>query len=510
MFKKYFWLFFTAILILGFVLRIIPPQNHNFYFTTDQANDAVHIREILNGHLLFKGPETSMPGVFAGPLWYYFVAIGYALFGGDPFGGVFMVVVLSTLTTGYIIYELRREIGERWALFIGLLLQGFWFFYDFSRYAFNPFPLGLLSVLYIFLTIRFLQKSKKHYFLSLILIFLMFNCAVAAAVVFLGFHFLVGVWGVYKKILTLKTFLLTTIVLPIIFTSPILLQLTKQLQKSSFINEQIGGDRGFFSGFSFVEMVNRFSEIFARSIVPQSLLASTVIFLVVLYLFWKKTKKGFETNFVVLTLSLFAFSFVFFSSNKIWREWHTIYLYPLIFISLFLMLSRLKPRIAIPIIAIVMIVQLLVFKDRYVEYLRKSDDVSILANQMQVLDWIYAHNDQDGFNAYTFSPQDFDYPQQYLFYWYGKKQYGFVPCEYSLIPGFMKYNYVPNSLSYATPTLGCDNLRFLIIEPEGDQTKFEKWNKEMDVKVRNGANLVDSIMVGRVKIEKWRVIPRTK
>jgi hypothetical protein len=406
-------------------------------------------------------------------------------------------------------YGLRREICERWALFIGLALQGFWFFYDFSRYAFNPFPLGILSVLYIFLTIRFLQKSTKHYFLSLIPIFLMFNCAVAAAVVFLGFHFLIGVWGVRDKILTLKTFVLTTIVLPLVFTSPILLQLAKQLQKSSFVSEQIGGDRGFFSGFSLVEMISKFSEIFTRSIVPQSLLASIAIFLLVLYLFWNGKRKSFETKFVVVTLCLFAFSFLFFSSNKIWREWHTIYLYPLMFVSFFLMLSRLKAKMFIPIVAIVMIAQLLIFKDRYIEYLHTSDDVSILSNQMQVMDWIFTHNDQDGFNAYTFSPQDFDYPQQYLFYWYGKKQYGFVPCEYSLIPGFMKYNYIPNSLSYATPTLGCDNLRFLVIEPEGDPKKFEKWNQEMDVKVRSGAKLVESTMVGRVKIEKWRVIPRT-
>src|SRR3989344_633596 len=144
--KKYFWLAFFAILILSFAIRIIPPQNHNFFFTMDQADDGVWTREFFErGQIPWHGSRTNIPGVYAGPIWYYFISIGYILFRGDPFGAVFMVIVLNVFLTGLLMLVLRKKVGIGTSLLVGLVLQFFWWVFDNFRLVFNPFSIVFSS-----------------------------------------------------------------------------------------------------------------------------------------------------------------------------------------------------------------------------------------------------------------------------------------------------------------------------------------------------------------------------
>jgi len=131
----------------------------------DQANDAIHVREILVDHkLLLRGPETSIFGIYAGPLWYYFIAVGYALFGGHPFGGVFMLIILNVFTLFIIIRRISKEISPMTGIVTGAFLQVSWWFYDLSRYSFNPFPNFFLSVVGIFWLTDFLRGKTESTF----------------------------------------------------------------------------------------------------------------------------------------------------------------------------------------------------------------------------------------------------------------------------------------------------------------------------------------------------------
>lgn len=507
MFKKQYWIAFYAILIFSFVLRVIPLQNYNFYFTIDQADQAIHVREITEfGKLLFKGPETSMPGVYAGPLWLYFNAFGVKLFSADPLGEVFMVIFLSFITTGFIMWEFSRRISPKAGLLAGVLLQGYWYYFELSRYSFNPFPMGILGFWYVFYIIRFFQDKQKAYFYAFFPIFLMFNCEVASAIVFTLFHFIVGVYGMYKKSISFRPFMAVWAILGLI-SSPLILQLFKQFLKSGIINSEVGS-RGFFSGFNFIEMSYSFVEIFQRSIIPQSFVLSLLILILLLIIVYKQKSKisEYQKHFIIITYLLFAFSYLFFSLNKAWRDWHTLYLYPLLFLSIYLLCINIKKFFGVVFLSIIVFAQLLTFKDRYQEILKPTDDPGLLVNQLKVYDWIYTHSEGDGFNAYTFSPHVYDDQQQYLFWWYGRKTYGFVPCEYTLFPGFLKHTYVPSPENYATPTLGCDNLRFLIIESPMNQKSYEIWREK--VKFDRGIK-VEEVEINKTKIEKWRIIPRT-
>ncbi|MDP2649532.1 MAG: hypothetical protein Q8P10_01675, partial [bacterium] len=115
--KKIFWIYFSLILLFGLVIRILPTLDNNFYFTMDQGNDAVHVREIIERRKFpLLGPETGIEGLFAGPLWFYFISIGYLIFGGNPFGSVFMLILLNLGLTAVLMKILAKKISLSFAL----------------------------------------------------------------------------------------------------------------------------------------------------------------------------------------------------------------------------------------------------------------------------------------------------------------------------------------------------------------------------------------------------------
>ena len=251
-------------------------------------------------------------------------------------------------------------------------------------------------------------------------------------------------------------------------------------------------------------MFFNFLDILKVSIVPQSLILSLIILFIVGFIFYKQKEKNKTLSlYLLMTLFLFVLSYLFFSTNKGWRDWHTIFLPTLIFSSILMMILSLKRNISALLILIITISQLLIFVPRYIQYLKVSDDPSIFANQLNVLDWIYSKNEENGFNVYTYQTQSyFDYPYQYLFWWYGKGRYKHVPCHYEVYPKSHKYIYTPGGeFNYNTPTLGCDKLIFLIKEPIKDQGRYDDWIKNYD-----DTKLMESTQIGQITVEKRQYI----
>lgn len=490
-------LLFGLILVSAFVIRVIPAQGNNFFFTTDQGEEAVYAREIWQrGQFLFKGPETSIPGIFAGPGWYYFISLGYKLFGGHPFGALFMVILLSLATIALIFWQFSKNISLSTAILVGLFLLVFWPFYDTSRYAFNPFPLVFLAVLEMLFLVGFLQGKKANYFWAVVPVILAFNTEIAGAAALLVFYLLVGFWSVATNRLSWKPFVLFALIIPLVGTAGT----GKQFLAVAQANRGLA--LGTFSGTNFGKVGIEFLEILKNSIVPQNLWISLGLFTIVFVNFLKTPQKNsLKKYFITLSLSLFLISYLFFSTNRGWRDWHTLYLPTLLFVSFILAVTSLPRNVSIAILSLVFLSQATFFQERYREYLRPSSNPSILANQLRVLDWIYQNREGDGFNAYTYLADSYyDYPYQYLFWWYGRKKYGFVPCEYQNYPypTTSKHTYVPGSLFYNQPTLGCDKFRFLIIEDDKDIDTQQAW---LD-KVSRGTNLLDEKRVDHIRVQK--------
>jgi 4-amino-4-deoxy-L-arabinose transferase-like glycosyltransferase len=193
---------FFVLFGLGFLLRAQETLSGNFLFLIDQGRDMLAVRDILYGHhLTLLGPYTSLQGVFQGPLWYYLLAIPTALFGGNPWGDVLLMLCLSMSVIIVVFFVMKQLFGVR-AAFVAL------FFIAISpeaiaaaTYSWNPHPMWLLVALFI-ICLYFLSsgKAKFHLFVWPILS-LMFHFETALA------FFLVLATFLYLFITQKKAFL---------------------------------------------------------------------------------------------------------------------------------------------------------------------------------------------------------------------------------------------------------------------------------------------------------------
>ncbi len=468
----------------------------------DQARDSLYVREIIERHqLILKGPETTIPGIYAGPGWYYFLALGFLLSFGHPIGGVLMVIFLNVILTVVLFLFFRKYISEKFSWLVCISLQIFWPFFDTSRYAFNPFPTVFLTIVLFLSLIHFLQSKKKsYYYFSLLPILLAFNADLATAAAMYLFFGVVGFYFYLVKKINLKEYLLVTFTLPGIASLFVAKEAFSIFQDA----QQLENARGIFSGTNFKEMFLQFGKIISDSIIPQSILLSLVVLGTSVYLYTKqKHKNSYILLFTCLTVIMFVTSYLFFSTNKGWRDWHTIYLPILIFTSILMLISESKSKLAVFIIGLIIVCQTMIFVPRYIQYFLPNHNPGVLASQMKVVDWIYSKNEENGFNAYIYMTNSyFDFPYDYLFWWQGINKFGHVPCHYEVYPMSHKYVYIPGGeFNYNTPTLGCDKLLFLIKEPVVDQDRFNKWSE-------NFANtkLIESTVIDQITIEKRQYI----
>lgn len=499
---KVFWICFTTILLSSLILHSIAISGNNFHFTVDQGNDAIHVRDLIDHpRILFRGPETSIRGVYAGPLWYYFIAIGYILTSGNPIGSVYLMIGLNLATAAAVMLFLRSRIGTSAAILVGIVRQTSWYFFETALWTFNPFPLLLLGAILIISLTHFLEGKRKYYYLALIVTLLSFNTDLPGAAIFLLLFVIVGLYSLWKKQISVRFFIQTAGVLPALAVLAVLYDFV-HVYFQGIAADNAGQGLQVFSGTNFTKITIIFSELASRVIFPRSFHIGIFLFALIAFLYFARYQKNKKTKIVVrLILLMFLLSYLFFSSNKGYRSWHIVFHPTMLLTCVMLMLLDFPKRLKIFFISIVIAANSFNFYTRFVHHMNYSNDSSMLYNEIAVLDWIYSHNDNDGFNVYNYTNTFYDYSYQYLFWWYGKGKYGFMPCEYSNYPLSPKETYIPHYLEYSEPKLGCNRLRFLIIQSDTNGQSNADWINDF----KNETRLVDDTQIGKIKVEKREV-----
>lgn len=130
-------------------------------------------------------------------------------------------------------------------------------------------------------------------------------------------------------------------------------------------------------------------------------------------------------------------------------------------------------------------------------------DPSSFRNEIAAIDYVYSYAKGQNFKVYTYLPSVYDYPYQYLFWWYGRKIYGYLPAYYAYASGKPKYISNKEKFSAAEEELKKrqnSNLVFLIKEPNHNYTRFG-WEGDF-IKLET----VEKQMVGPLEIEIKREI----
>lgn len=123
-FRKYLnrtCIILLLILLLGLLLRVYKLEI--FYpFGHDQDLSAWIAKDIIvDHHFRLIGQETSVLGIFIGPLFYYLVAGSFAIFKMNPLSGAFVTTTISLLTIISIYWVFNKFFGKHVGL-IGSLL----------------------------------------------------------------------------------------------------------------------------------------------------------------------------------------------------------------------------------------------------------------------------------------------------------------------------------------------------------------------------------------------------
>ncbi|MDP3758594.1 MAG: hypothetical protein Q8Q86_02645, partial [Candidatus Daviesbacteria bacterium] len=107
---------------------------------------------------------------------------------------------------------------------------------------------------------------------------------------------------------------------------------------------------------------------------------------------------------------------------------------------------------------------------------RPNLDPSLYKNEISAIDYVYQKAKGQNFKVYTFMPSVYDYPYQYLFWWYGRKKYGFIPMDYAYAPN--KPQYIGSKGKFEGSKDNYGGLVFLIKEPNRGHDWKSGWEAD--------------------------------
>jgi hypothetical protein len=123
-----------------------------------------------------------------------------------------------------------------------------------------------------------------------------------------------------------------------------------------------------------------------------------------------------------------------------------------------------------------------------------SVDPMLYKNQILAIDYVYKKARGENFKVYTYMPSIIDYPYQYLFWWRGLNEYGYVPYEYSYAPNVPEY--IPNKNQLPTGKNPQYKGLVFLIKQSDDRGERHLWENQF-----NHLKLISSEKVAAVIIE---------
>lgn len=463
--KEYLLLY--LIILFGAFLRANALFTNTFAFTYDVGRDMLALWNIVvSQKLSLIGPTTGLPGVFYGPWWYLILTPFFAVFSGDPRGIAFAMFLFGILTIALSYYLGIKIIGKFFAFSFALLVSVSANMIFLSSQIWNPniIPFFTVSGFIILYNIYSAEKIKNHnFFLLGIVSSLAIDLEIIFGILF-SFGLIVSLF--LTKSLNIKRFLFfitgaLIIAFPKIFfelrhdflmtNSLIKYFLAPALEKTSIIDTAFNRVAFFF---------NEFNYTLTSANAVLGFIAIIFIFTVI-FVFYKKSNNLIK-KFVKTTLIIFIVFFLgtTFFSRDIWP--HYLVGLPVLFIFIFsLCLNLLGIKLKSFILPFIALLFLLFINLNPIKILSEfgnpwEGDASVYRNQLAAIDYIYTQAKGKDFKYVLYTPPVNDYTYQYLFKWYGPKNYRYSPSVQS-------------------------NLAFFILEPDFENpSRLKDWLKQRE------------------------------
>lgn len=473
------------ILAVGVIYRLFLTANGNFLFNMDNARDMVDVREmVVLGKLRLTGPTSAIEGLFNGPAWYYLLAAPFILSGGDPYASILMEIALWAIG-GFFLLKLVNKWSNWLVVPIGIIWIASNYVVLTNLYAFNPNPVILLTPLLIYLLVEYLQKGKAIFIiLSWFLAGLFFNFEMNFGVFMPAIILASLIFSKRKDLLKDKWFWMGAATFVFMLLPQIIFDLRHQFIMSKAVLIHLGKGEALNVFTRFPVIFKTFYEGFSATMMNQKLLT-----LVILGLFLTvKLDKVAKVSFLFIAVPFLGYLILPVTVNS----WHLGGELAAAVILIAYLLHKLR-------IGWILAILIIWFGAANIanfflnDWGKANPDPSLYKNEIAAIDYVYIYANGKNFKVYTYLPSVYDYPYQYLFWWYGRKKYGYVPGEYVYSPN--KPIYIPGQNKFQGSKDNFSGLVFLIKEPDRNDTR-SGWEGAF-------VNLekVEKQMVGSIEIE---------
>lgn len=476
---KFFLLSIFIFLAANIVRFLYFPDN--VYFSFDQARDSFTSLGILKGDLKLIGPPSFLSDkLFAGPLIFYLYAPIYLFFNKNPEAVSAFLRIWNALGVFLVFYIGSILFNKR----VGIIASLFFAFsYEQTQYSLflSHQPLAVITVLLFYLGLSLYLFQRKPWGTVLAAVGLGLSIQFHYGYIFLAAVFITCLILFKNRIesFKIKWVFLSFLIFILTTTTFILTELKYHFLSSLILEYSPTTKAQFFSGLHFQKtlfIINRFlHDSFLANYQFTPLLGVSFV-LAVIYLFCQKQPREraiFLMIWFVFGLSLYLFSGV---SSYYYSAATSVSL--LIFISYLIdkLFSAGKILLSSLIVFVIVVNNLLSIFTINSQGLNSDMAIQpgmLTSSQKKVLDYVYLQAKGEPFAVGALTvPLSINTTWSYLFDWYGKEKYGYLP----LWIGPTASGYAGN-LKVIDAKSKLPEKQFLIIEPttgirEGDKENF--------------------------------------
>lgn len=455
----YQWLFLLSVVVVFFLLRSYHLSS-DLLFHRDQGLHSLSIWRIWHeGKLSLLGHPSDVDGLFHAPIYYWLMLPAYALSGGDPAVASLFQIGLEALSLPFLFFALKRLFNSKTA-YLTLILYTFSYgLICYSRWLVNVTPIFALTNLLLFF-LSFERQNQKTLFVSALLVGVITQCNAAIGIFLFPFllWFYLRPFKFPKLILLFFGFLLPAFPL-------LVFELRHNFVLTNALFGFSAGRQGL--GLPFKTLISNTSVFFTEMshlISYPFFWPAVILFLLGLF----KVRRLKSKTFIYAYLFIPFISLAFFQRGAI--SFFFVSLFPLSLAVIAYFISSLSHLFMAIIIFSFMCLNVsslpLIYQPTNALIPIGNANIITLQDRKNVIDWMYIRSDGDPFSVWFYTiPYFQEEVWDYMFLWYGQKEYGYLPERTS---------------SFSRSDLRESKLFFAVWEPDVDQpTKLDSWHQDV-------------------------------
>ncbi len=425
------------IFIVGINTRTSGTLHGAFAFTFDQGRDLLVIKEMVDQRSvrLIGPPVGEIEGMFHGVWWYWLLLPLYLVFRGNP---QLILLAFNIINAGAIIIVFffgKAVKNDYLGLIFASLIAVSPNFISTSAQLWNPNLVPLLVIIYLFILWKFLQKQITLPWLSCILgLIIEFHIGYGSMLLIATLLTLT----LYKKWPDIREILISFMTFGIWIIPRLIFEFRHNfLQTKSFL-QYIFHQQAIHTSLPLLNrlldrvaaMWGIFLNAFAygNTFVGIIILCILVAYLYSIFIKPKNQKFSKERFYlkVLMTIILGIFICTIIYPNILWNYYligFPALIVPFIALSIYWLISKYHKLGTI--FAIILVIYNFAPWGFFSPFW--AGDASVYRNQIKTIDAIYKQAQGKIFNVSVYSPSLIDYNYEYLFGWYGLKNYGYMP-----------------------------------------------------------------------------------